>query len=475
MRRQISGIFLSLALATACGTTGEGPGGGGALDSFGSADSSLLDAASGDGGDGQSADGGGTDHCSGAAAGDGTYCASSFSPIPSDAEAFSHVLFTCANHQVVKWASCAAACTAVSPGHDTCTVVPSCGDGTCNGHETCSNCPADCGACGPTCGDGSCNGTETCTTCAKDCGPCPVSDPCAGAYLGDGAYCGAALQPAASATDTLFTCKAKKTVTSEACAYGCNVASTGTADACKPPPVTGKLGKGVWVWKFDTEAPSAQQVAIDAQTMGIGFVLIKTGQDLSSYDTNFNAAIVQEFTSRGIEVYGWPYVTPGNNAAKAAVIAKAAKIPGVSGIILDVEVEFVGHDLDATELCDAIRQQAPGVFLGYTSFGWISKHLDFPYEAFDQACGDAFLPQTYWDLWPTSTTPTKTVTTAQTDAANLGLKAPIWAAQDNEQDPAVTGLKQFFTAAGPRASLWRWPNSDTDPQFAKMQQLNWAN
>ena len=35
----------------------------------------------------------------------------------------------------------------------------SCGDGTCNGSETCVTCPGDCGACvtTPSCGDGSCD------------------------------------------------------------------------------------------------------------------------------------------------------------------------------------------------------------------------------------------------------------------------------------------------------------------------------
>ena len=58
---------------------------------------------------------------------------------------------------------------------------PACGDGGCNGTETCSTCPADCGACPPACGDGSCNGTETCSTCPADCGACPPT-------CGDG-YC----------------------------------------------------------------------------------------------------------------------------------------------------------------------------------------------------------------------------------------------------------------------------------------------
>lgn len=48
-----------------------------------------------------------------------------------------------------------------------------CGDGLCNGQETCNTCALDCGPCGPVCGDSVCNGAETCSSCALDCGPCP--------------------------------------------------------------------------------------------------------------------------------------------------------------------------------------------------------------------------------------------------------------------------------------------------------------
>ena len=57
---------------------------------------------------------------------------------------------------------------------------PTCGDGACNGDETCEGCPGDCGACAAVCGDGACNGAEACATCPGDCGVC------AGA-CGDGA------------------------------------------------------------------------------------------------------------------------------------------------------------------------------------------------------------------------------------------------------------------------------------------------
>ena len=54
--------------------------------------------------------------------------------------------------------------------------APACGDAVCNGTETCSTCPGDCGACAPSCGDLACNGTETCSTCPGDCGACPATN-----------------------------------------------------------------------------------------------------------------------------------------------------------------------------------------------------------------------------------------------------------------------------------------------------------
>src|SRR5262245_50492870 len=59
-----------------------------------------------------------------------------------------------------------------------------CGNGRCDGSESCSSCPADCGACS-TCGDGVCDASESCGTCEHDCGTCRVSDVC-----GDGACTG---------------------------------------------------------------------------------------------------------------------------------------------------------------------------------------------------------------------------------------------------------------------------------------------
>ena len=95
-------------------------------------------------------------------------------------------------------------CSTCSSDCGTCPVVPSCGDGACNGTETCSSCSGDCGSCAPRCGDGTCSGGENCSSCAGDCGTCPVVPSC-----GDGAC---------SRTESCSSC-------------------AGDCGACAPPPV----------------------------------------------------------------------------------------------------------------------------------------------------------------------------------------------------------------------------------------------
>ncbi len=54
--------------------------------------------------------------------------------------------------------------------------APVCGDSVCEGQETCSSCPSDCGAC-PTCNDGKQNQGETGVDCGGICPACPVVPP----------------------------------------------------------------------------------------------------------------------------------------------------------------------------------------------------------------------------------------------------------------------------------------------------------
>jgi hypothetical protein len=63
-----------------------------------------------------------------------------------------------------------------------------------------------------------------------------TTDPCTNATLGDGLYCGRSLM--LGAADTLYDCRARRTVSATPCSNGCAVRPPGMPDACNPPPST---------------------------------------------------------------------------------------------------------------------------------------------------------------------------------------------------------------------------------------------
>jgi hypothetical protein len=212
-------------------------------------------------------------------------------------------------------------------------------------------------------------------------------------------------------------------------------------------------------------------------------VLIKSGQDATFWTTRYTEANIREFTSRGIAGFAWPYITPSDITGSVAAAVKAAQVPGTAGLILDVEVEWEGassmtYAQQATDLCNGIRSGAPGVFLGYTSFGWIGYHANLPFAAFDHACGDVFMPQVYWSdrgvTWQYGYDQAKQML----DAA--GLHAPVWMIQSNDASPsntrpATADLNSFFDRAGVYTSLYEWPASGLTSVEAQLPMLHWAN
>jgi len=67
-------------------------------------------------------------------------------------------------------------------GYGPFTILPWCGDGTCNGSEDACSCPVECW--NRYCGDGCCNGSEDCRTCSVDC-PAICGDWCCSATEND--------------------------------------------------------------------------------------------------------------------------------------------------------------------------------------------------------------------------------------------------------------------------------------------------
>lgn len=169
------------------------------------------------------------------------------------------------------------------------------------------------------------------------------------------------------------------------------------------------------------------------------------------------------------------YVDPDGvswGSLEAQVAASIATLhEGVTGLVVDAEAEFNDKPADATKLCRLLRAKLGTRPLVYTSFGWISVQKHFPFKAFDQGCGDAFLPQVYYDFgWPGGALPS--LERMRKDVAALGIKAPIWPVQSNERNASVADLGAFFEAAGPDASIFFFHPEDTD-QTRRFARLAW--
>ena len=98
-----------------------------------------------------------------------------------------------------------------------------CGDGSCNGAETCANCPADCTTI--SCGDGCCNGAETVVTCAADCGSCNCNGGTNGAV---GSRC-TIVGPVNDGASTGGTCDQEGS-----CSALCTTGNLNFTNACNP-------------------------------------------------------------------------------------------------------------------------------------------------------------------------------------------------------------------------------------------------
>ena len=242
--------------------------------------------------------------------------------------------------------------------------------------------------------------------------------------------------------------------------------------------------KGLWIWYFDYVGMTAAQAADKAKAAGVGYVLIKSSQDGNFWSTRYTAAAVAEFTSRGMRVLAWPYITPAGGAGAITAAVQAANVPGTSGLVVDVEIEWEqggDHSADAKALCEGIRNKAPGIWLGYTSFGWVGYHTGFPFKSFDTYCGDSAWPQVYYSDRGVTWNGSSGLSQAVSMYKAAGLKAPFWPIQSNDDvynttaGPTTADLNGFFGQAGPYSSLWEFPASGLTTKLNQLAGLDWKN
>jgi hypothetical protein len=310
---------------------------------------------------------------------------------------------------------------------------------------------------------------------------------CGGSDGGDGALVATDAESDASREDAVHVDVSIDGATTDTHADAAGEAATDAlvdakVDSAPPPfdPATwAPSAKGLWIWYFDYTGLTPAEAATKAKSAGVGWVLIKSGQDASFWSTRYTAATLKEFTSRGMHVFAWPYVTPTDVPGSIDAIVKAIDVPGTDGIVLDVEGEFEGaHGPAAKALCQGIRAKRPKVWLGFTSYGWPQYHTTFPWAEFDMYCGDVWMPQVYWSDRGVSWSYGYDDAVAGTK--KVGIKAPMWMIQSNDDiykggAPTTADLNAWFDKAGPKTSLWELPSSSAPSKLTQLPSLHWAN
>lgn len=96
----------------------------------------------------------------------------------------------------------------------------------------------------------------------------------------------------------------------------------------------------------------------------------------------------------GLAVYPWIYLRP-DDCGRGKDLAYLRRLVdlGASGVILDVEVEFMGEHDAAKRLVDKARAALPDTFLAYSAFDMPLYHPSFPWQ--ELSVLDGAFPQLY--------------------------------------------------------------------------------
>ncbi|MBV6653341.1 MAG: T9SS type A sorting domain-containing protein [Mameliella sp.] len=232
---------------------------------------------------------------------------------------------------------------------------------------------------------------------------------------------------------------------------------------------------GAWLWYieitgFDTHAAIADSLS----SMGVKRVYVKVadgGINPSVWPELLDAQLVQDYKSRGLEVWAWSYNYPGNDSLQAEALYKAAET-GYEGFVVDVEIEFDGdstnlHNLfsgfyDARERAINDNVADAGFPLYCTTWGNPIDH-NFRIDVMDPFV-DGYMPQTYVEVWGSTYINNLSywIEVGNDEYAGLGATKPvhhICATESGAMTPAE--LNEFIATGGPETSLWRIPGGGT--------------
>jgi hypothetical protein len=223
-----------------------------------------------------------------------------------------------------------------------------------------------------------------------------------------------------------------------------------------------KHSNGVWIWRLSELRTDYLDKLVERRAMRVYLKVFDGGTEPMFWSFQCTPEVVQQFKSRGIEVYGWGlhYGTSDVDAQVSAV--HQALDCGLDGYILDLEsaVENASTHPHVEALLLALRPLVKPGTLGYTSFGHPGFHPNVPWRILDQHC-DIALPQIYFELFTFRSTNEEEVQACLESQKEAGLTKPVlpvWSSSPEASQPASASELQSYLRRFPGSSIWRLPH-----------------
>lgn len=156
--------------------------------------------------------------------------------------------------------------------------------------------------------------------------------------------------------------------------------------------------KGMWIWNLDRcEGGDPGKIVKAAQAAGLGHVIIKIADGVYEFNREISR-VVKALQAAGITVWGWQYIYGYNVEREARVAVERIKETGVTGFVVNAEVEYKrpGMATNARAYMAGLRAGLGNLFpLALSTYRYPKRHPEFPYQEFLSRC-DVAMPQVYW-------------------------------------------------------------------------------
>lgn len=246
---------------------------------------------------------------------------------------------------------------------------------------------------------------------------------------------------------------------------------------------------GAWLWYIEISGFGTHEKLADSLRLaGVKRIYVKVADGRPNpavWPELLDKAVVQAYASRGLEVWGWSYNYPGNEAEQATALRIAAET-GYQGFVVDVESEFDNKPTALNTLFSAFQKERDRVralgpatsdFKLYcTTWGNPTDHK-FSIKDIDPFV-DGHMPQTYVENWGGIyyTNMAYWIRYGTEEYRQLGATKPIHHIVSTEKGVITPEkINEFFTISGPESSIWVVPGTNTSFALWKStwKKVNW--